>query len=336
MRAVKTGIGRRPWARWRNVRDRWSPMLAAWVQQWLATLQQTPAARWLAACPQTSAARWLAACPQTPMALWTWGHRRTLAEISLYVSAYLVYLFSRGLVYDNVREVGIANGGSIADFQRQLGLLWEPSWQAWALNHVHAIVVFLNWAYILTYWPVILGLAIFLFIRNRREYYYYRTVVLLNLIAALLAFMLFPAASPFAIPGLGLEDTIQAFGPALYGSDTMATFYNTSAAMPSLHFSWTVILGVYWLRSLPGVFKAVGIIYPVMTFFAITITGNHFILDAIVGGSLAGLCFGIVEGYRVAGARVQIEDLRTTGAVFLRRIRQLQAETVRRLGRPTT
>jgi hypothetical protein len=35
-----------------------------------------------------------------------------------------------------------------------------------------------------------------------------------------------------------------------------------------------------------------------MTFFAITVTGNHFILDAVVGGVLAGLSFGAVEAYR--------------------------------------
>ena len=324
MRAVTTGNVLRLWARLRCTRDRWSPIASIWLQQWLLVLQQTPAARWLSACPQSSAAQW------------AWVHRRTLAEVSLYVGAYLVYVFSRGLVHGNVREVGIANGARIADLQRELGFLWEPGWQAWALGHVQGVVVFLNWAYILTYWPVILGLAIFLFLRDRRKYYYYRTVVLLNLIAALLAFMLFPVASPFAIPSVGLEDTIQAFGPAIYGSDTMATFYNTTAAMPSLHFSWTVILGVYWWRSLPGGFKIFGIIYPALTFSAITVTGNHFVLDAVVGGVLAGLCFGIVEGYRTAAARVTVEDARVARAVLLRKIRQLQEQTVRRMGRPTT
>ena len=252
----------------------WTPALPAWAQAWLAV------------------------CRQTPVALWVWAHRLTLAEVALYIGAYLVYVFTRGLAYDAPRAVGIVNGGRIAELQERLGFLWEPGWQSWAVEHVHGIVVFLNWAYVITYWPVILALAIVLFLRDRSKYYYYRTVVLLNLIVALLVFMLFPVASPFAIPGVGLTDTIQAFGPAFYGTQTMANFYNTSAAMPSLHFSWTVILGVYWFRSLPGGFKAAGVIYPAMTFFAIIITGNHFILDAIVGGALAGLSFGAVEAYR--------------------------------------
>ena len=73
----------------------------------------------------------------------------------------------------------------------------------------------------------------------------------------------------------------------------MAAFYNISAAMPSLHFSWTVILGVLFWKTLSGWRRALGLLYPVLTFFAIVLTGNHFILDAIAGGVLAALAFGV-------------------------------------------
>lgn len=274
MRVIRTGNFRRAGFRSRYAGPIWPLVLPPWAQEWLSVCQRHPAAQW------------------------SWAYRRELAEVALYIGAYLVYVFSRGLVYEDTRAVAVFNGERIAALQQSLGFLWEPGWQAWAIEHVQGIVVFLNWAYIVTYWPVILALAIYLFLRNRRQYYYYRTVVLLDLIVALAAFALFPVASPFAIPTVELTDTIQVFGPALYGSETMAIFYNTSAAMPSLHFSWTVILGVFWLRTLPGPFKAAGIVYPVLTFFAITVTGNHFILDAVVGGVLAGLCFGVVEGWQ--------------------------------------
>ncbi len=289
--------GRRVPTRWSYRASEWNTPLRSWVRQWLAALGQAPAVQW------------------------PWEQRRTVAEVALYIGAYLVYVFSRGLVYDNPREVGVFNGGLIADFQQRVGFLWEPGWQAWAMEHVQGIVVFLNWAYIITYWPVILGLAIYLFLRHRSKYYYYRTVVLLNLIVALIAFMVFPVASPFAIPGVGLLDSIQLLGPSFYGSATMANFYNTSAAMPSLHFSWTVILGVYWLRSLPGGFKAAGVVYPALTFFAITITGNHFILDAIVGGVLAGLSFGAVEGYKQVKTRADTGELQAAWVSFVRRMK---------------
>lgn len=312
MRVVRTNGTRRLWARLRQTGGLKKPAMAAWLRDWLPTLGQTPAAHWLAVCLQSAAGRWAL------------GHWRGLAEIALYMGAYLVYVFSRGAVYENLREVGIYNGGRVADFQQLLGFLWEPGLQAWAIEHLHAAVVFLNYAYILTYWPVILGLAVYLFLRNRREYYYYRTVVLINLVVALITFAVFPVASPFAIPGVGLVDTIQAYGPTIYGNETMSVFYNTTAAMPSLHFSWTVILGVYWFRSLPMGFKVAGLVYPALTFFAITITGNHFVLDAVAGGVLAGLSFGVVEGYRFAAARVSAEDVRASWATLSRKMKQLQ------------
>ena len=141
---------------------------------------------------------------------------------------------------------------------------------------------------------MILLAAFIFFIKNRREYNFYRTVVLVNLTVAVITFMLFPVASPFAIGSVELLDSIQQYGPRFYGSEGMSSYYNISAAMPSLHFSWTIILGVLFWRSFPGWGRSIGLLYPVMTFFAITLTGNHFILDAVAGGLLAGLSFGVV------------------------------------------
>ena len=105
--------------------------------------------------------------------------------------------------------------------------------------------------------------------------------------------MLFPLAPPLRQPAY-FVDTIQTYGPSFYGSPQMAVYYNTLAAMPSLHFSWTVILGVLLFRTLKGWRRAAGILYPVVTFFAITITGNHYILDAVAGGGLAGVSLGLM------------------------------------------
>ena len=210
------------------------------------------------------------------------------------MSAYFVYVLTKGLVHSDTRAEGLVNGEKVASLQRDLGFLWEPGWQSWALDNVEALVVTMNWVYIITYWPVILLAAFILFIKKRHDYNFYRTVVFVNLTGALITFMIFPVASPFAIPSVELLDSIQEFGPKSYGSEGMASYYNISAAMPSLHFSWTVIMGVLFWRSFPGWCRFIGLLYPVLTFFAIVLTGNHFILDAIAGGILAGLSFGVV------------------------------------------
>ena len=220
--------------------------------------------------------------------------RAALGEISLYVGAYLVYLLTRGLVHGDTRAVGLVNGEKIVSLQKDLGVLWEPGWQSWAVENAKGLVVTMNWVYIITYWPIIILAAVILFIKSRRDYNFYRTVVFVDLAGALLTFMVFPVASPFAIPAVELLDTIQEYGPKIYGSEGMASYYNISAAMPSLHFSWTVILGVLFWKTLRGRYRLLGLLYPVLTFFAIVLTGNHFILDAMAGAALAALAFAVV------------------------------------------
>ena len=95
-----------------------------------------------------------------------------------------------------------------------------------------------------------MGLGLYLL--RRDKYYYYRNILVLNLLLGLTFFLLLPVAPPFkSVPGL--LDSIQNLRPPpFYGGPTMTPFYNTNAAVPSLHFSWTAIFGVLFYRSITG------------------------------------------------------------------------------------
>lgn len=221
-------------------------------------------------------------------------YRAHVLELALVVGAYLVYMGSRGLAFSDPDAIGLENAGRVVSAEEWVGIFWEPGWQSWVLDHIDGLALFFNWVYIITYWPIIAVVGLTLYISNRSRYYYYRSVVVINLVLALLIFMVFPVTSPFNLTD-HLVNTIQTLGPSFYGSSDMASYYNINAAMPSLHFSWAIILGVVFVRTLKGWFKPLGFLYPAMTFFAITITGNHFILDAIAGGLLAGVAFAVME-----------------------------------------
>ena len=232
-----------------------------------------------------------------PMNLGRWTSVRVLMphmrELALIVGAYWAYMYSRTLLFDDFVDEALSNAGKIISFEKSLGFFWEPGWQEWAITSAKSLVIVFNWAYIVTFWPILLTTGIILYLVNRQRYRYYRNVVLLSFIFALIGFMVFPLAPPRMMAG-DFVDTIKAFGPAFYASRELANYYNAYAAMPSLHFSWTVILGVLLWRTLPGWFRVVGLLYPVLTVFAIVITGNHFIMDAAGGGLLAVLSFGLV------------------------------------------
>lgn len=223
-----------------------------------------------------------------------WAKKAHILELALVIGAYAVYILSRGLIFSDFSGTGLENAGRIISAEKSLGIFWEPGWQSWVLTHVKGLAAFLNWTYIFTYWPIIVVAGTALYVVNRPKYYYYRSVVVINLAAALIIFMVFPVTSPFNVTEY-FVNTIQVLGPTIYGGPEMASFYNAHAAMPSLHFSWTVILGVLFVRTFKGWFRIIGVFYPVITFLAITITGNHFIMDAIAGGILAIAAFAVME-----------------------------------------
>ena len=233
--------------------------------------------------------------PQFPLSRVCLPHLR---EIGLVVGAYFVYMYSRTLVFSDFQGTALANAYRVIGFEKNLGFFWEPVWQSWTIESARSLVIFFNWAYIVTFFPIVLTASIVLYFTNRDRYKYYRNVVLLSFLIALVGFMLFPLAPPRMIAD-HFVDTINIFGPAGYASREFTNYYNAYAAMPSLHFSWTVMFGIIFLRTNNNMLKVTGVIYPTMTLFAITITGNHFIMDAIGGGLLIMASFLAMElGFR--------------------------------------
>jgi hypothetical protein len=84
---------------------------------------------------------------------------------------------------------------------------------------------------------------------------------------------------------MGFADTVSKDTGLNLSSDLLGSFYNPIAAVPSLHFGYSLIVGVAvaqlasrrWLRRL-------GAAYPALMLLIIVGTGNHFIFDAAMGG----------------------------------------------------
>ncbi|MBT99111.1 MAG: hypothetical protein CL902_10855 [Dehalococcoidia bacterium] len=219
--------------------------------------------------------------PHLPPPLMWLAHLR---EVGLVAGVYFAYMYTRALVFSDFQATALDNARRVIDFEKKVGVFWEPMWQDWAIESAKSMVIFFNWAYIITFFPIVLSAAVILYFTNRETYKYYRNVVLISFVIALLGFMLFPLAPPRMIAE-HFVDTIKVFGPSGYASRELANYYNAYAAMPSLHFGWTVMFGIIFLRTNKRVIQVFGVIYPTLTLFAITITGNHYIMDA-VGGAL--------------------------------------------------
>ena len=220
-----------------------------------------------------------------------------LWEVSIIIAAYFAYMLARRFLISDIEAVAFENARKLIDFERAIGIFQEAAWQAWMLEHLKAIVIMFNWAYIITFIPILLVTAAVLYAKDRTQYAYYRNVWLISFVLALVVFMVFPLAPPRFLPEHGFVDSIQRYGPTWYGGSDMAKalYYNVYAAMPSLHFGWTVLFGVLYFRMGPLSLKVVGVLYPTMTFLAITITGNHYIMDAVGGLAVAVASYASYE-----------------------------------------
>ena len=212
-----------------------------------------------------------------------WGVLKHLKQVAIILGAYFIYMLLRKFIIADSDNIALENAVKIISFEAAAGMLWELSWHEWAIDASHALVVFFNWAYIVTFFPIILATALIVYLKDRPKYFYYRNVILLSFAIALIVFGVFPLAPPRFLPEYGFIDSIQHYGPSWYGGREMAFIYNAFAAMPSLHFGWTVVFGMVFMGMKPLPIKVLGVIYPVLTFFAITVTANHYIMDAIGG-----------------------------------------------------
>ena len=231
-----------------------------------------------------------------------WEVQKHLRELALLVGAYFLYMFIRKYLIPNIELTAFENAARVVTIEGAFGLLWELEWQSWAIKSAETVVIILNWAYIITFWPIIIATGVVLYIVNHDRYIYYRNIILISFVLALILYAAFPLAPPRYLADLGFIDTIQRFGPTWYGSREMQVYYNAFAAMPSLHFAWTVLFGVMFLRTNVPWIRPFGLIYPTITFFAITITGNHYILDAIGGGAVIAASFAIYAYARKVNA----------------------------------
>ncbi len=208
-----------------------------------------------------------------------------LKELLIIGAFYLCYSLTRGCVAGG-EETAFGNALKLIIIERKLRLFIEPQIQNFVLNYPF-LVGLANAIYMACYYPFIGFVGAWLYIFHRPSFYFFRNAFFLIGGLALLSFASFPVAPPRLLEDLGFVDTLKLYGPFHYGDPESSIFYNPFAAMPSLHFGWTLLAGLALLSlGRHPLEKALGVLVPSAQLFAITATANHFLLDA-AGGLVA-------------------------------------------------
>lgn len=239
------------------------------------------------------------------------GHKDDLRWIGMQAtvmaSGVFVYFRVRGIT-ESDPQLAVTHAHQLVDMERATHIYIESDIQSSA-SRLDLLITFANWIYIYGHWPVITVTMLWLAARHRLQFTRLRDGMMISGAIGLLIFALYPVAPP-RLAGLGFADTVTERSES-YRLLQPPAFVNQYAAMPSLHAGWDLLVGLsiaaaaghFWLRW-------IGRTLPALMVFAVITTGNHYIVDVIVGlalaltGHLAALA---LERHRERTGRVDAE-----------------------------
>ncbi|MEV0095158.1 bifunctional glycosyltransferase 87/phosphatase PAP2 family protein [Streptomyces sp. NPDC050738] len=233
--------------------------------------------------------------------------RRVLTRPNLFLEllairvGYSVYAHIRAAATGG-RSTAEAHGRTIVSIEKALHIDIEH-WANHAMVKLPRVESFLNFYYQSFHFVVPLAILAVLYVRRPSDYRWARTALSFATLLGLVGFFFYPLAPPRLMPGMGFIDTahgVQDLAHPDYGALTAMT--NQYAAMPSLHFGWSLWCGIVIVVTAPKWWmKALGLVHPLFTVTAIIGTANHWVLDAVGGAAVVAMGFGLT--YLLAGRR---------------------------------
>jgi hypothetical protein len=206
-------------------------------------------------------------------------------------------------------DVSLAHAESVLRVESALSLDVEE-WVVRTTSEADLTSV-LEWLYLNIHLPVLFGFVAAFRLLAPARWPMLRTTYVLSFLPAVLVIGLYPLAPPHWLPGLGFggapTDAELAAGGAL--------FHNSTAAAASQHFGFAVFVAAASIWLFPRARLAwATLAYPALVFVVILGTGNHYVLDCVVGTltfALAATVAFLVHG-RSAAAGVRAQ---TSGAL---------------------
>lgn len=216
-------------------------------------------------------------------------------ELSIAAGCGGLYVASRAATEGDF-DTAYVHARAIVRVERQLGIFRESRLQPLVLNH-EGLITLANWIYIWCHWPVILSVGGWLLLRRPEAYTLYRNAILVSGGIGLAIFMLFPVAPP-RFTDIPIVDTVTLFSTSHLWLQPHG-FVNQYAAVPSLHLGWNLLMGIALARQAPyRALRVAGAVMPAAMWGAIVLTGNHFIVDGVVGVVVALIGLRIATRWR--------------------------------------
>ncbi len=206
---------------------------------------------------------------------------RQLAFVSLGV---FVYFRVRGLTEGDVVAAN-DHGRDVLALENRLGIDLEQWAQDLIVDH-QSLVTLANWVYIWGHWPVITVTLVCLHVYRRPLFLLLRNAMFISGAFGLVCFATYAVAPPRLL-GVGLVDTVTQNSSA-YRFLQPPGLVNHYAAIPSLHVGWNLLVGIAIYRASRHVLlRVLAVTGPTLMAVGVILTGNHYVVDGILGSALA-------------------------------------------------
>jgi hypothetical protein len=210
------------------------------------------------------------------------GYGDAARQLSLFVVAELCYEAVRG-VADGQRMTAITNGQHVISFEKSIHAFFEPSLQSAFIGH-RWIVDFANFMYMNSHFVVTTAFLVWLYVFRNSHFYFVRNMFMVAMALAVVGYALVPTMPPRLFPQEGFVDTITDYAQVNHDSALVKLFINPYAAIPSMHVAFSTMIGVTGvLISRHKITKFVWAAYPVLVFWVVVVTANHFWIDGAAG-----------------------------------------------------
>ena len=224
--------------------------------------------------------------------------------------AIIVWLF---WLYDVINDLAplrhalaLANGRSLLQFERSLGIDPELTLNRWLAGHA-TLASFASYYYFFAHAVGTFAVLVWLWWWRPNRYIALRTALVIINLVAFVVFWRYPLAPPRSFPALGFLDVIaRSHALVSWHSGVLTRDADQFAAMPSLHVAWALWSATaVWQCTRRVAIRALAAVYPLLTAFIVLGTGNHYLLDVLAGAATAALGFGAQYAFAQLAALVR-------------------------------
>jgi hypothetical protein len=215
-------------------------------------------------------------------------------ELLLLLAAWVVYSAARVLADGDLHRAR-ETGQRILELEAALGLDVEAAWST-AASTSSTLGLLSSYWYASLHYVVTAAVLVWVYRARHSAYAQVRGALVVSGLLGLVGFLLLPTAPPRLMGNPDLVDVLARYSSSGWWGDAasapkgLGSLTNELAAMPSLHVGWAVWAAwAVWTLTSSRLVRAGAAGYAVITALVVVVTGNHYVLDVVVGAAVAAL-----------------------------------------------